>query len=356
MLKTDLLEIKKLFKFPDASFEGMDFCEISAEDNSFSDFTDRIAFSGEGKFLTRDEDEQKAFTSLLSKSLSFSAAVSPTDVEVPAELKKVFSAYVGNSPYSLPADTIVRVIGEKYSEVGSYCIVLFKGSYDIPVKDSSKTKVDESDEVYNYFALMICPVKAEKVGLSPDRGAEDITRSSVSRKLQPPVFGMLYPSFTDRAADDNTCFVCTKSEKERELVNALFDTFVPAPIKKEKAIIKDESLDYSVDVATKPSESEENSVSTEHIEPSSDIVDKEVEAFLGDMPSVNNIDDALSSKRQQDTEAEDEPSRIIDVKEDKSVLSQDKVTERDVNGKRFFIIPKDLLTDELLEQILSLNP
>ncbi|WP_026653427.1 DUF4317 family protein [Butyrivibrio proteoclasticus] len=354
MLKTDLLEIKKLFKYPDASFEGMDFCEISAEDNSFTDFIDRIAFTGESRFLTRDEDEQKAFISLLSKSLSFSAAVSPMDVEVPAELKKVFSAYVGNSSYTLPADTIMRVIGEKYSEVGSYCIVLFKGSYDIPVKDSSKTKVDESDEVYNYFALMICPVKAEKVGLSPDREAEDITRSFVSRKLQPPVLGMLYPSFTDRAADDNTCFVCTKSEKERELVNALFGTFVPAPVKKEKAVIKEDVVVHSTDVVSDSFEAKESNVPTDYVEPSSNDIDKDIDAFLDDIPSVNNIDNALSSRRQQDTETDDKPSQVIDVKEDKSVLSQDRVTERDVNGKRFFIIPKDLLTDELLEQILSL--
>ena len=71
---------------------------------------------------------------------------------------------------------------------------------------------------------------------------------------------------------------------------------------------------------------------------------------------MNDIDLALLKKRNVSSSDDEEGySQEIDVKEDKSVVSNNKVTERDIGGKKFFIIPKDLLPEDILEKILELG-
>lgn len=355
MNKTDLLEIKKLFKYPDASFEGMEYCDIRSCEAEGEPSDDRIVFCGNGKFLTRDDEEQKAFLSLLSKAFSFSQNVSAEDIKVPPELKKLFMAFVGNSSFSIPTENLMTVLASKYNEPAAYSIVLFRGSYDIPIKDESKTKTGESDEVYNYFALMVCPVKAEKGGLSPDAGSENIVRSITVRILQSPVLGIMYPSFTDRASDDTTCFVCARSDKEREFVRNLFNAEVKEPEKKAEAQIKGlpafkEPLSEEVTEKISDVYSDLKAGNVESLKESI----KKLDDFFSGNEKVNNIDAALLDRRAGTDNDDDEPVQDIEVREDKSSVMVDRVTERDINGKRYFLIPRDLLPEDILEKILSL--
>ncbi len=234
MNKTDLLELKKQFKYGEAHFSALLLGAVSAAEEG----TDKgvVTFTNEGKYLTREDDEQKVFLSLLNKAFSFSADVSALDVPVNGDIEKLLSAYVDGSSLSISFDVLMEKIIECYPEINSYSVVLFKGGYDIPEKDESKTKTGESEELYSYFALMICPVKAGKSGLSPYEEIKDIVRKSDIAKLQPPVFGMIYPSFSDRSADTDHAFVCCKSEKERALTESLFAEYVPEPPKKEKSV------------------------------------------------------------------------------------------------------------------------
>ena len=355
MNKTDLLEIKKLFKYPDASFEGIEYCDVRSCEAEGESPDDRLLFCGNGKFLTRDDEEQKAFLTLLSKAFSFSQNVSTEDVEVPSELKKLFSSFVGNSSSKVPTDALMKELVSKYGELSAYSVVLFRGSYDIPIKDVSKTKTGESDEVYNYFALMICPVKAEKTGLSPDIGSENIIRSEAVRKLQPPVLGLLYPSFTERSADDETCFVCAKSEKEREFISSLFGASVKEPLEKVKAQIKGlpafkEPLPE--DMTEKISEvySDLKAGDVDSLKESI----KKLDEFFSGNEQVNNIDAALLDKRSEIESEEVETAQDIENKEDRSSVVVERITERDINGKKYFLVPKDLLPEDILERLLSL--
>ena len=379
MEKTDLLEIKKLFKYPECHFGKIGYAVISSLDHEGEEPAERINYTGESKFLTRDDEEQKLFLSLLTKAFCFQDGVSSCDVPVTGDIKMILSSYAlsdNDVPFNLMPFTEELI--KSYDYIKAFALVFFKGSYDIPIKDTSKTKTGESEEVYKYVAIMLCPIGASKIGLSPKDG--DIKRGDVVRVLQQPLFGIIYPSFTDRASDPDHAFVCCRKEAEASLASSLFKEDVPAPVKKSKAkIIKepgpeqsaesDKERDeegeyvyrdasaaaYAVDDSISVSSSSGSS-SLEYKEPSYDSDKMHRSSDLGTVSEVNDIDSALLRKREgSSSDDEDEFVQNIEVKEDKSSLSHDKVTERDIGGKKFFIIPKDLLPADILEKILALE-
>lgn len=353
----DLLEVKKLFKYPECSFSQIAFGVISSLEYEGEEAAERINYTGQNKFLTRDEEEQKTFLSLLGKAFCFQESVTSLDVDVEGDIKKLLSSYAfSDSNADMALFPFMEHIASRYEQIKGYAVVLFKGSYDIPIKDESKTKIGESDEVYNYIAVMLCPIEAAKVGLSPVDG--DIKRSEIIKILKAPLFGLLYPSFTGRSSDDSHAFVCCRGENERRLATKLFSADVPTP--KEKAKIKKVSVPEDFFVESFGSDHAEdiiNDIQANDVSSFKEHVSKSDIPFNDyTTPLVNNIDDALSRKREQLHEpAEEEFVQEIEVKEDKSSATVDRVTERDINGKKYFIIPRDLLPEDILEQILSLG-
>jgi hypothetical protein len=79
-------------------------------------------------------------------------------------------------------DTLYELIGEKYKAAGDYAILVCQGNYDIPLKGSDKERQDESEEVYRFLILAVCP----QIG---------------SYEPGEPEWGFLYPSFSDRSED-----------------------------------------------------------------------------------------------------------------------------------------------------------
>ena len=79
-------------------------------------------------------------------------------------------------------DVLYDVLAEKYQSDTDYAIFAFYGSYDIPVKGTDGAWQEGSEEVYDFIIVTISPLKGE---YEPDK----------------PVFGFLYPAFSDRSAD-----------------------------------------------------------------------------------------------------------------------------------------------------------
>ncbi len=347
MQKTDLMELKKRFKYPDAAFSSMACCYVKSMDGD----EERVVFSGEGKYLVRDEDEQKAFSSLLSKAFSFSKTVSCEDVDVSdGDMKKLLLDYSRKDDHSsFGLKELVDVVVSGYEELSGYSIVIFRDDYDIIVKDSSKTKTDESEEVYQYLALMICPVKPITGGLSPSDG--DIHKSGVIKQLGSPVFGLIYPSFEDRSSDTEHAFVCCRGENERSLVEKLFSQTVKEPEK--KASVKKEFLSSITDLET--GSEEINAIIEDVKRGDGQKLREDLMKLDAGLPALNNIDDALLSKKASSAADDDDDGQVLEIKEDKSSVTMDRVTERDIGGRKYFIIPRDLLPDDVLDVILSLG-
>ena len=79
-------------------------------------------------------------------------------------------------------DIFYEQITDGYVVDHDFAVFVFHGVYDIPLKGKDKESQWESEEVYDFIVCTISPMKAE---YEPDA----------------PVFGFLYPAFSDRSAD-----------------------------------------------------------------------------------------------------------------------------------------------------------
>lgn len=77
---------------------------------------------------------------------------------------------------------LYEMIGEQYPKGKPYAIYVYHGMYDVPVKTTDHQQTRESEEVYSYLIVAICPLLGEDT-------------------LGKPECGLLYPAFTNRSAD-----------------------------------------------------------------------------------------------------------------------------------------------------------
>lgn len=95
-------------------------------------------------------------------------------------------------------DVLYEQIVDGYVVEHEFAICVFHGVYDIPLKGKDKSSQWESEEVYDFIVCTISPMKGE---YEPDA----------------PVFGFLYPAFSDRSADrDKIDIFHAIPEKEEE--------------------------------------------------------------------------------------------------------------------------------------------
>ncbi len=76
-------------------------------------------------------------------------------------------------------------------------IFVFHGTYDVPLKAKDKENLWESEEVYEFFICTVSPMLAE---YEPDA----------------PVFGFLFPAFSDRSADEDKIDIFHKEPEKVE--------------------------------------------------------------------------------------------------------------------------------------------
>ena len=81
-------------------------------------------------------------------------------------------------------DVLYEQLADGYPADYECAFFVFHGTYDVPLKAKDKENLRESEEVYDFIICTISPMKGE---YEPDE----------------PVFGFLYPAFSDRSADHN---------------------------------------------------------------------------------------------------------------------------------------------------------
>lgn len=66
--------------------------------------------------------------------------------------------------------SLYEYIGERYSVDKPYTIEVFCGNYDVPTKGSDKENQWESEEVYRFLVVAICPTIGEYEAGTPEAG------------------------------------------------------------------------------------------------------------------------------------------------------------------------------------------
>ncbi len=110
---------------------------------------------------------------------------------IPDKLKgkdSIFQLLNAIKACGLKNDALMEVLYEQIADgfisENDYAVFIFHGVYDVPVKAKDKEWLEGSEEIYDYLVCTVSPLKAE---YEPDK----------------PVFGFLYPAFSDRSSDDN---------------------------------------------------------------------------------------------------------------------------------------------------------
>ena len=101
----------------------------------------------------------------------------------------------------LKNDALMEVLYEQIADGfpadEEFAVFVFHGVYDIPVKTKDKEWLEGSEEIYDFLICTVSPMKAEYELI-----ADQATKERRNRPDK-PVFGFLYPAFSDRNSDDN---------------------------------------------------------------------------------------------------------------------------------------------------------
>ena len=101
----------------------------------------------------------------------------------------------------LKNDALLEIFYEQIADAFpvdyKFAVYVFHGVYDVPVKAKDKESLWESEEIYDFIICTVSPLVEE---YEPGE----------------PVFGFLYPAFSDRSADKEKVDIYHVNPKEVE--------------------------------------------------------------------------------------------------------------------------------------------
>ena len=237
MNKTEVTEIKKIFKKDDNGITRICGCYVDGEKNKRVELKEA--------FYSLPEEEMFKYVDIFRKTMSGTLGKNLMNMEFPMEEetnddgKQKFMMKLVDSGLQDDAllDEFYDMVIKMYEYTGNYLIVLIHTAYDIPsITADGIENEDASDYVYNFILCSICPVKLSKAGLcyNPENNSiEDCDRDWI---VQAPANGFLFPAFNDRNTDIHSLLYYAKNADEVDIdfsYNLLGCTF-PSPAKEQK--------------------------------------------------------------------------------------------------------------------------
>ena len=200
MNKKDVMELKKRFKKESCSIDRLAGCYVDANKNKAIKFNE--------SFLNMDDEEFYKYLEIAKKTLTGTLGNNILELDFPLEEeatggKQHFLYALRNDGLSSEEllDMLYDLIIDGYNYVGNYLILVFHDTYDIITKTSDNMKLDESEEVYEYLLVSICPVVLSKAGLGVREDENRIGARIRDWIVGVPDLGFLFPAFDNRSAD-----------------------------------------------------------------------------------------------------------------------------------------------------------
>ena len=213
MTKKDILELKRRLKKDSCTFTRMCGCYVDGERNRVVKLTET--------FLNLEEEEFFKYLEIAKKALSGTLGNNLLELEFPTEeesaggrqqfLTALRSSALQNEDL---LERFYDLIIDHYEYAGNYLILIFHDAYDVITKTSDNSKLDESEEVYEYLLCAICPVSLSKPGLGYREEENRIGPRIRDWIVTPPESGFLFPAFTDRSSDLHAVLTYHKNARE----------------------------------------------------------------------------------------------------------------------------------------------
>lgn len=230
MNKSNIMEIKKTLKISQEfmpSINSVCTCLVNGENQKLLTNTE--------SYMSLEEEEQFKYIDILKNTLSGSIGKKLLNLEYNiSESSRQAQDEMLEAHKQMFSDTTIRdkffdKIIEHFEFGENYLIVVGHGIYDVPVKASDGTKLEDETDTYDFMITAICPIHSTKSGLTFDPELERMTASKQVQIVEAPVAGFLYPSFNDRTTDIHELLYYTKKPNEQhpEFIEALIGTTAP---------------------------------------------------------------------------------------------------------------------------------
>lgn len=213
MKKKDILELKRRLKKDECTFTRMCGCYVDAKKN--------IVLNIKETFLNVQEEEFFKYLEIAKKTLSGTIGNNLLELNFPLDEENI-----GGRQYSLMElkksklkddamlDSFYKLIIDSYDYTGNFLILIFHDAYDVMTKTTDNSKLDESEEVYEYLLCAICPVSLTKPALGYFEDENRIGARIRDWAVGAPDLGFVFPAFTDRSTDINSIMYYTKNAKD----------------------------------------------------------------------------------------------------------------------------------------------
>ena len=386
MNKKDVMELKKRFKKESCSIDRLAGCYVDANKNKAIKFNE--------SFLNMDDEEFYKYLEIAKKTLTGTLGNNILELDFPLEEeatggKQHFLYALRNDGLSSEEllDRLYDLIIDGYNYVGNYLILVFHDTYDIITKTSDNMKLDESEEVYEYLLVSICPVVLSKAGLGVREDENRIGARIRDWIVGVPDLGFLFPAFDNRSADIHKVdyFIRDAKDSHSEVISDVLgcaprmtateqrNTF-SAIVKRafandtengEEALINiQESFNARINTGEELTESEINSIILtpetmdeilieNNIDGEKARVIKEVtlDEFMEELPPVSNlIDNKALAANEKEREKKELVKEVVALKNKVSEL-EEAVPSTESGDVSIFVYPE--MADEIHTEIID---
>ena len=213
MKKKDILELKRRLKKDDCTFTRMCGCYVDGQKN--------IVLNLKETFLNLKDEEFFKYLEIAKKTLSGTVGNNLLELNFPLEEEGIGSRQLSLLELKksrLKNDTLLdsfyKLIIDSYDYTGNFLILVFHDAYDVMTRTTDNSKLDESEEVYEYLLCAICPVSLSKAGLGYIEEENRIGARIRDWVVGPPDLGFVFPAFIDRSTDIHSTIYYTKDAKD----------------------------------------------------------------------------------------------------------------------------------------------
>lgn len=213
MTKKDTMELRRRFTKEGCTFTRMSCCYVNHK-------KEKVVTDSQS-FLNLEDEEFYKYLEIAKKTTAGKLGNNLLELEFPLEEERAGGKQaflMGLKQSKLQNEDLLNrlydLIIENYYYVGNYLILAYHDVYDVMVKTSDNRALDESEEVYEYLIVSICPVTLSKPGLGYLKEENRIGPRIRDWIVSPPENGFLFPTFSDRSSDIHSLLYYSKSAKD----------------------------------------------------------------------------------------------------------------------------------------------
>lgn len=179
--REDMLELTRRMTPARSCFDriaGAYINDLGEVDESFNIHFGKLSASEKARNLELAKTVPFSKTNIQLKEYTFSDTVKGKD--------SMWQLLQAIQQCGLKNDALMEILYEQiadgYPVDNEFAVFVFHGVYDVPLKGKDKESLWESEEVYNFIICTVSPMRA-------------------AYEPAEPIFGFLYPAFSDRSAD-----------------------------------------------------------------------------------------------------------------------------------------------------------